>query len=319
MIINDDLLIPKYEDILNDLENRFKPILQMGVNDKISPESVAGQIISNIATQEYEIYLSFQALISQMDAQTAKGGWLDFLGSLRGLERKTNESDDDFRLRISGYSSILPNKYKRFDTLTEQLNNINGVIKANVVYQNGAIYPIISANNSINWDEVAQVLRDYAPIGKLEGNKTINYECNEYKYTEAKLRVVELQIKAVNRADNCICNKADFDKIKELILTKSCNYNAGSLISQDHFKSFLGLNGYVIDSVYFKLQTYSQLNLNPNQQAIINNDPCLTTNLASELLNQACLNAPCNAIEGNEVSVPIDTVPIFCEDKITFV
>jgi len=101
-------------------------------------------------------------------------------------------------------------------------------------------------------------------------------------------------------------------------MSESCNYTAGSLVREAHFKSMLGKHGYVVSDVNFEIPATGQLVLNATAPAP-NLTPCDTLGDLEEYLNVACLNAPCDAISGREILVPEWIIPVFCRNYIEVV
>ena len=312
MLLDKDLKIPHFSQIIASNADRLKPMLGMDENDTIIPESVAGQIVENMSKQEYEIHLSFQALLMQINPLTASGSYLDVIASVRGLERKDGETDDELRKRLTGVKSIGDTRYKKYSLLETKLQNVQGVTYARVIYKNGITYPIVSGGSD---DDIADVLKEYAPIGELGGNTEISKDCIEYKITRAIQQPLKITLKVNDDNDACICSTSDKNKIIDLIMEKSCDYTAGSLVKDTHFKSMLGLEGFMVSDIEFEISATAQLTLN-STAANVNPDPCADAGTPSELLNKSCINAPCAPIKGSQIIVPEWVIPVFCRNMI---
>jgi len=312
LLDKDTLEIPEFSQIVASNADRLKPMLGMDVLDEILPESVAGQIVQNMSKQEYEIFLSFQALLMQINPLTATGNYLDTMAAIRGIERKDGESDEGLRKRLTGVESIEDDKYTKFSLLETQLQNIDGVTYAKVIYKDNLTYPIVSGGSD---DDIADVLDEYAPLGSTRGNTEITKDCKSYQITRAMQQVLSIEIRVNGDNDACICSNADKSKIIDLVMEKACDYTSGSLVKDTHFKNMLGMEGFTVDEVSFEIQASDQLMLNPDSP-LPSDDPCADASTPSQLLNRSCLNAPCPAISGNQILVPEWIIPTFCRDAI---
>ena len=309
MIIDDRLIIPTLEDILRENSDRFKPILGMDSDDEIRPESVAGQIVSINSTQEYEIFLSFQALLSQLNPLTATGGSLDLFAKFRGLTRKENETDEELRYRITGINPTDQNIHRKFDLLETKLNDLPTVKSARVSYVNGATKAYLVGGEDFN---IGETLRDYAPIGVTVGNVSVDIGCSTYAFSRGHQKIIFIEMELVALSGSCGCSSDNIEGAKDVIVENACLYEGGTTIRSEHIGQMLASAGYYAKNVKFQYVITPQTKFDVND----NEDICLDDQNYSNIFNETRFDNPLISEKTDNLEVPFDILPTFCKDGI---
>lgn len=86
------------EQILNDLDYRLRYQTDITNND---PGSVARTFLEVLTEEFYEFYTELDLAATMGFVSTAMGRYLDMIGTLLDCNRMLNESDDDYRARIT--------------------------------------------------------------------------------------------------------------------------------------------------------------------------------------------------------------------------
>jgi len=142
-ITSKGIVIPDTSAVKAKVENAF--LAKWGAGLNLAPETMAGRLVEAITMLIVNV-IGVNALnANSLNIEQAVGGWLDNIGSLFGVQRFLEESDNDFRTRIlssssrgSGFAASIRNA----------INQVQGVDYI-CVLDNGKEDPAVLPNSDI--------------------------------------------------------------------------------------------------------------------------------------------------------------------------
>lgn len=212
-------------------------------------QSPLGQLNGMFADALGELWDIAEAIYGSFDPDQATGTRLDAIGKLRRIFRSVNESDGDYRLRIT----LAGTGFSKTQLLENAINAVTGVTYSDIVENDtGNNLP-----NGLNSHSLAIVVEGGADVDVAEaiwlqkcpgvglhGNTFVeildNGKCRTIEFVRPQRVSVYLNVNVSINPANCACAPATVDEIVAAIITEftgSCQPSAGAVITPNTIRA----------------------------------------------------------------------------------
>lgn len=163
--------IKSYREIREALVSRFTKIF--GSDIDLSPSSPDGQLLDLFAYSYSDVAEAIQGAAAALDVSSAEGAFLDSLGRLMGMDRRTDETDEVYRARLlsaeqtglATYDGMLTYlRDKVGESVSVTANDEPEATGAGVPGHSVAVY-VPDSLSSVTDDQIAQAIWDCKPAG----------------------------------------------------------------------------------------------------------------------------------------------------------
>ena len=193
-------LVKSTEEILNNIEQK---LINSGVVSGLDPNGTLALILRIIAEELEELYSQAQTFFNNAFVSTAEGQYLDEIGKLLNCPRLENESDEDYRYRITRQAEGLgtANEF----ALRNELDRLDFIMSYQLVpytHGLGSGTLFVSGEEPLTEEQKNQIMEaiekvkafgtyidiaepDYVPVGftiKLYLKKDSPYTVDDLKY-----------------------------------------------------------------------------------------------------------------------------------------